>query len=468
MIVLILLLALLLRLWNINQSFWLDEAITATIARDLPIKEIFNQYLPLDNHPPLYLLLIRGLFQILPASEIVARIPSVIFGILSVYLIYLTAIEIINKKLAKIVALILATSPLAIYYSQEARMYSMVTFLAIGIIFSTIKYLKTRKLIYLISYFLASIVLIYTDYLPYLIFLVTNLVVIFWKKLSKAWIICQVLLVIPFLIWLPIFLKQFALGRHGRGTSEIFDVVLGKFNLQSLPITAEKFVLGRVPIMENLNMILEIIPVLIFLILSVYGLLKIERKYQVLLISWLLIPLVIGFFLSLFLPVFLYFRFLFILPAFYLVVGLGIYFLKKKQRTILAIVLLINMVGVYLYFTNPSLQREQWRQAVGWIGENKTDETVILFASSDPFAPYLWYRNDNKAVGGFNSFYGTESDKSKLDKIIKDEQKILLITYLQDITDPKRLMQKWIIGSGFIKTSAKPFIGVGSIDVYER
>jgi len=79
---------LLLRLISIDQSLWLDEATTALAAK-MPLADIFTKFLPGDFHPPLYYLLMKGWGSLFGLSEISLRTPSVIFGILTIYFIYL-------------------------------------------------------------------------------------------------------------------------------------------------------------------------------------------------------------------------------------------------------------------------------------------------------------------------------------------------------------------------------------------
>ena len=469
MIIIILILGFILRAINLNQSFWLDEAITATIARDLTIGEIFSQYLPLDNHPPLYLLMINFLFSFLPNNEIVARLPSVIFGVLLIFLAYLLTKELFNKTIADVASLLVATSPLLIYYSQEARMYMLNALLVAAIILFFIKYLKNSNKNFLIPYTFLSILLIYTDYLPYLIFLVLNIAVLFYKKLNKWWVLSQIIIIVSFLPWLPLFIKQIFLGVSSRGVSEIFDLILGKFTYKSLPITLEKFTLGRIPIPEDYTAILIALPVILFLALTLKGFKETKEQNKLVLSLWIIIPLSLGLFLSFFIPVFQYFRFIFVLPPIYILIALGIFSFKKVLKFIfLTVVIIINVLATFVYYLDPSLQREDWKGAIGWSLENVGDGK-ILFASSSPLPSYIWYRKYHpEAEGAFRGFYADSNDKQKVKLLISKKGKILVYVYLQDITDPDRNLQKWIEEENFKKTGSNAFIGVGEVQIYEK
>ncbi|HJW91734.1 MAG TPA: glycosyltransferase family 39 protein [Anaerolineales bacterium] len=56
----------------------------------------------------------------------IIRLPSAIFSITSVGLIYALCLELFDRQTARFASLILALSPLHIWYAQEARRYTLV------------------------------------------------------------------------------------------------------------------------------------------------------------------------------------------------------------------------------------------------------------------------------------------------------------------------------------------------------
>jgi len=109
MIYLILIIGLVLRLILLNQSLWLDEAIGALAVKDLSFGAIFSQFLLIDNHPPLYYLILKFWTMLFGYSEVSLRLPSVIFGVCTIALAYLVAQRFgKNKKGAILSALFLA------------------------------------------------------------------------------------------------------------------------------------------------------------------------------------------------------------------------------------------------------------------------------------------------------------------------------------------------------------------------
>ena len=118
-------LALVLRVINLNQSLWLDEAISALAVRDYSYSQIISAFIIGDTHPPLYYFILKAWSGAFGYWEPTLRVLSVIFGVLTVYVVYLIAKKIGGKKLGIVSSFLLAPAPLHIYYSQEIRMYSL-------------------------------------------------------------------------------------------------------------------------------------------------------------------------------------------------------------------------------------------------------------------------------------------------------------------------------------------------------
>src|SRR3990167_4926541 len=80
---------------------------------------------------PVYYILVHYWTKIFGLSEFKLRFFSAIFGIASIYMIFLLGKTIFNEKVGLIAAFILSINHQHIYYSQEARNYSFLVFLAL-------------------------------------------------------------------------------------------------------------------------------------------------------------------------------------------------------------------------------------------------------------------------------------------------------------------------------------------------
>ncbi|MBW3020010.1 glycosyltransferase family 39 protein, partial [Candidatus Woesearchaeota archaeon] len=122
-LLLILLLSFLLRVWGINEPIWVDEAISLNYAQQPLMKGI--ELTLNDVHLPIHNIMLH----FWPGDSLIsARMLSVLFGVLTVFMIYLIAKELFDEKTGLIASFLYSLSTLAIYYSQEARVYSLLTF----------------------------------------------------------------------------------------------------------------------------------------------------------------------------------------------------------------------------------------------------------------------------------------------------------------------------------------------------
>ena len=94
---LIFFLAFLVRLISLDQSLWLDEATTARVVHKYNFFEIVTKFSPNDFHPPLYYLIMKVWTNMFGYSEIALRMPSILFSLLTGYLVYLLGNKITNN-----------------------------------------------------------------------------------------------------------------------------------------------------------------------------------------------------------------------------------------------------------------------------------------------------------------------------------------------------------------------------------
>jgi mannosyltransferase len=111
------------------QSYWFDEALTAKLLR-LPLGEMLSQLPDTELTPPLYYVLAWPWAHVVGSDEAALRALSALFGIATVPVAYLAAREIIGSRRAGLAtAALVAFNPLLVWYSQEARPYSLLALL---------------------------------------------------------------------------------------------------------------------------------------------------------------------------------------------------------------------------------------------------------------------------------------------------------------------------------------------------
>ena len=118
----IVLLAFILRLHDIDlESLWLDEALTMSLSVT-PLENLWLK--PWDPTPPFYYSLMR-LVIYFGDSEVLLRLPSVVFNVLAIIIIFKAGLKLFGLNVAFVSALILAFSKYNIIMAQEARSYAL-------------------------------------------------------------------------------------------------------------------------------------------------------------------------------------------------------------------------------------------------------------------------------------------------------------------------------------------------------
>ena len=472
MIIIIIIVALILRVINLDQSLWLDEAINVNNATNLDYKTLTLNYSLGDFHPPLFHVVLKTWILLFGNSEIAVRSPSIIFAIFSILLVYLIAKKLYDKKTALIAATLLATAPLHIYYSQEARMYMLAAFLVSLSVYFFISLIKSDKIIYWIGFIASTSLMLYSDYLPYLM-IPTYLLFIFLnrKKIAKSTLVsfipASLVILILLIPWLTLFPEQLKTGLSASSASPAWTQVVGAASFKNFFLTFAKFTIGRISLDNNLTYALLFAPVAMYVVLLFLLSLFRMSKNRSFIFLWFFTPIVLGFAISFLIPVYAYFRFIFVLPAFYLIWASAINTVNWALpiRILLTLALIVNISSSIIYFVNPRFHREHWREATTYVKKESTNKTLILFESSLPFAPFDYYNRESlDAKGAFKSFSATQKEVDlTLENLVQNNDKIFLFQYLSGITDPQGLVFKKLTNLGYENISTKDFPGVGFV-----
>jgi len=453
----IIILGLILRLIAVNQSLWLDEAISVQLVTSFNIKEILISFSPQDFNPPLYYLVLFFWLKIFPDTEFFIRLPSILFGILTGPFIYQIYFELFKeKKGAKIALFLLMTSPLHIYYSQEARTYSLAAFLVAVSMFCFIKFFKSKNFLFSFFYILSSILMLYSHYLCFFIIFVQLIYLLIWKKhFIKIFLKTYLLILIFYLPWLPTLFNQLSAGN--KALMNKTWSTLGTFNLKNIFLLPVKFIIGRSSFDNKVFYYVLVLLLLAFFISLIFKAFnkkilrvfknKAEVNLEILIWLWLILPVILGFIISLKIPIFSYFRFLFCLPAFYLLVSRGALRFKKPSFVIL-VLMFINLFFTSRYLFLKQFHRENWKKAVKVLQQKNFSNNPVLILENIT-APFEYY---DKKVTNIVYF----KDKN----IIVDYDTVWLIPYAQPIFDADDSLRKYLKKQGFERVYEEHFGGV--------
>lgn len=469
MIWLILILGFTLRLIAIDQSFWLDEAINVLAIKNLTLPELITKYALSDFHPPGYFVILWLWSKLFGYSEIAARIPSVIFAVFSIYLVYLLVKKISSQRSALVTSSILAINPLHIYYSQEARMYIFAIF-AVVLNYYFFVNLFQRKRSFL-GLLLSNILVFSSDYLAYFTFPAQFITLLLLKSKTniKKWLASLIPSVILLSFWLPYFIKQINTGLNTASNIPGWKEVVGSTGLKPLLLTYVKFIIGRISYPDKIIYYSLFLPIgTLFLFLLIRGITKVSLLERKVFLSWLFIPIILGLGISFVVPIFSYFRILFVLPIFIYFVTVGVLTWDKKLvKLLLAIVITVELLCSFVYLFNPNFHRENWRGLVDFL-QKQPRSSKIVFESTGSFAPFEYYSQGQiQVIPGLNKIPAfTKEDVNDLIRL-KNDNAVYLVDYLVEITDPNRLVAKQLARLGFTQKEIYNFTGVGFVYKYE-
>lgn len=474
---LILLLGLILRLIVVNQSFWLDEAITAETVKNLSFTNILTQFPRFDFHPPLYYLILKVWTYIFGFSEFALRLPSIIFGLATIIVVYKIAFKIIPNKsyLALFPPLLLATSQLHIYYSQEARMYALTCFLAslsVCFFLDVLAGTKNRTVWWLFSFSIT--LLIFTDYAPLLflpVFPVMGLLakknLIWWKNFTLIF----VPLTIAVILWLPMLITQLKALTALKLSLPGWNSIIGGNSFKETALIWTKFIFGRISLSNRvLYYLLLLVSSFLVLIPLIKSMIKPSNKTKMT-ILWFILPTFFGFLISFITPVLSYFRFLFLLPAFYILIAAGISRFNKSLSLVFVLLLLgMNALSWLIYIFDPVQQRENWRDATAFVDAKVTPDEIVLFTYPEPVTPYRWYSKGVNLADGATASVAPDSVKThdRTLNLVKTKNGVYYFEYLGDLSDPAHIVVKTLTAEGFSVKEVYNFIGVGQVFFYTK
>ena len=107
-----------------EQSLWLDEAITVELLRN-DLVGMLRAIPDSESTPPLYYLLAWPWAKVFGTGEVGLRAFSALCGTATVPVAYGAGAALASRRAGLIAALFVATSPLLVWYSQEARAYAL-------------------------------------------------------------------------------------------------------------------------------------------------------------------------------------------------------------------------------------------------------------------------------------------------------------------------------------------------------
>jgi 4-amino-4-deoxy-L-arabinose transferase-like glycosyltransferase len=125
-------LAAVFRMPRLTESLWYDEVCYTSVflQSELQYKMIFR-----DVHPPLYTLFMKGWIGLFGDGELAVRMPSLLFGLVSVWVVFKLSREWFGRRPALLATALMVISPVHIWYSQEVKNNMLLLLLSLGTVY---------------------------------------------------------------------------------------------------------------------------------------------------------------------------------------------------------------------------------------------------------------------------------------------------------------------------------------------
>lgn len=449
LILVILLLALLVRVYNINfENFSSDEGLTVYHSQKSIMHNI--KWSLSDDYLPLYHVLLSSWVSIFGMSETRVRLLSVFFGIFSVYMVYVVGSTIFNKKVGIFSSIILAFSPFNVYYSQEARPYSFYLFLALCSIYFYLIYIKNKQFLFL--YVFSTILLLYTHGVaPLLVFFQNVHYFFIVRKNIKKWILTQLLIFVafaPLLLFIAKETTKFSSITYPWMSTPNLAGILKFFYVY---IGGESFTFRNLIFGSALSMIF--IMLIIFTIFKVFkGIRKINKNELndvLFVLLWLVVPLIILMLFSFLLTTLFVEKYIiFSSAALYIAVSYSIAKLHKFLQLLSIFSIVIISLGI-IYHNSHTIDSPEWSSAIYYVKSRiSSDEDIIINTpdSKHAFAYYfdksIFKADDISRQLAFNNIYGV-GNSMELPKEIVSKDGVWLILHNSEYFDRNGTLFKY-------------------------
>lgn len=417
LVLLLSLVAFALRVFQLDkQSFWYDEAFSVYLSRfDLGT---ITARTAADIQPPLYYYLLNFWMLLTGSSEFAVRFLSLFFGVVTIPLLYVTARRLFNPTTGVFAAFIAALSALYLWYSQEARMYTLITFLGLLSSYALLRALSEKGRKWWIVFALANIAAVYTHYFAFTLiafqFLYALYIVLRERRSAiVAALISFLAIFVAFLPWVPFMLNR--LGEDAsyfRGDLKLDEAVRHIFINFSTGESA----------LEEIGQYIAVLWLAVVLVGLVAYIIASSRQKAggrrqttasgiLFAILYLIIPLALLLFLFSRNPKFNARYLMLASPGLYVVLaaGLASLWLMMRSRNVLArvasgavfIVLALSLFGTSVYadsnaYFDPAFTKADFRGVANYISQNAQPDEAIILTSGHLFPAFDYYYHDAK------------------------------------------------------------------------
>jgi uncharacterized membrane protein len=460
----VLLAAAFLRFHHLDaQSFWNDEGNSARII-ERPLHLIVEGAAG-DIHPPGYYVLLAGWRVFAGFSEFSLRAFSAFASVIVVALIYALGRRFFSPRTALLAALLVAANPFQVYYAQEARMYALLGALAAASMLAFDVWLRSSSRRAATALILLNAAGLYVQYaypvimvaqgIAFLIFLLheegREIVRHNLRRKFMAFAVISVITLALYAPWLPIMVRQVMGWPRNSGGDSLYSqisltltyLMVGSLDLSKL--AGAFFVSGALILM--------------------WAVLKSPVRVWI----WAALPPAMLMVLGLTSPTFL--KVLIVAnPAWMLLIA-GI--LSSAGRLLriagvagISTLLITSLFGVHLIYTDPKLQRPDYREIAHFIETNLQEGDAIILNAPNQWEVFTYYYDGAAPVYPLPEQEPHEIDaiRGEVEAILADHERVWGVFWGTAEQDPAQVVES-TLDMGAYRAYFKWYQGV-SVELY--
>jgi Dolichyl-phosphate-mannose-protein mannosyltransferase len=141
----VLFLDILMQVNGLSRSFWLNEVWVANSILEPTFSQMVYYEGWLNTNPPLFLLLVRFVSQLLGISHATMRLIPFLFGVLSIFAMAYLALRLLEPWYALLAILLFSLSPDLVLFAKTLKPYTGDTFVSIVLLIVGYRFLTTRS-----------------------------------------------------------------------------------------------------------------------------------------------------------------------------------------------------------------------------------------------------------------------------------------------------------------------------------
>jgi uncharacterized membrane protein len=403
-----------------DKGLWLDETFSVWLANQ-SVPDMLQWIVKIDPHPPLYYLLLHAWTAFNGDTPYGARLLSALFGTATIPFIYLIGLRLSGPIVGLAAAAFVAFSTFNVYFAQEARMYTLLMFVAAVAIYALVRLLTDPRATlpigsqlraYLPAWRTSSLQTISTD-LAWIGFVVFSAAALLTHNTAVCFVLAANVFVFGLLLFQKIHrtgpppaLQAPSLGNWIKaqlGILLLWSPWLWAFMAQASRVSQEFWLPApdgntvvqtlRSLLNTSASSQLSLAMTWTLCVVLCLGIVYYRKKLAIflLLATLFAVPVLGELIVSVYRPIFLGRTLIWLTIPLFLLLAAGIAQLKFRLLMIMVMGLLVTN---YLFSTSDYYrfgQKEDWSTAAGYVALFAEQDDLVLFNSNFVEIPFNYY-----------------------------------------------------------------------------